>query len=416
MRVLVLGAGVVGVTAAYFLNRDGHEVTVVDRQPAAGLETSFANGGQISASHSVPWSSPSAPFLMLKWLGRRDAPLLWRLRADPAQWFWGMRFLVNCLPARSTANMEKNLALALHSRALLKAIRAETGIRYDERTQGILQIFRNRLQFDEAARDAEMMTRLGCAETVLDRAGCLALEPALRDTGDALVGGVHAPDDETGDAHVFTRELAGVLAERGVVFRYDETVIRLETEGGAISRVVTAGGELKADVYVMALGSYSQRLLEPLGVNPHIFPTKGYSVTVPTAGRNGAPTVSITDVDHKIVYSRLGDRMRVAGTAEFAGYDSSLTEDRARVILGHAQRQFPNAGDFNEAKLWTGLRPLTPDGVPVLGRTRYSNLYLDTGHGTLGWTLAAGSGQLLADLIGGKLPVLDVTPYSVGRF
>jgi D-amino-acid dehydrogenase len=416
MRVLVLGAGVVGVTAAYFLNRAGHEVTVVDRQPGAGLETSFANGGQVSASHSLPWSSPSAPFLMLKWLGKKDAPLLWRLRADPSQWLWGVRFLANCTPGRSTANMEKNLALGLHSRSLLKYIRAETGIRYDERTQGILQIFRNKEQFETAARSAEIMTRMGCAETVLDRDRCLTLEPALRDTGDALVGGVHAPGDETGDAHLFTQELARILAERGVVFRYDVTVTRLEAERGAISRVVVAGGEITADAYVMALGSYSQLLLNPLGINPHVFPTKGYSVTVPMAGRNGAPTVSITDVDHKIVYSRLGDRMRVAGTAEFAGYDAALTDDRARVVLAYAQKQFPNAGDFTQAKLWAGLRPLTPDGVPVLGRTRYSNLYLNSGHGTLGWTLAAGSGQVLADLIDGKMPALDLAHYSVDRF
>jgi D-amino-acid dehydrogenase len=416
MRVLVLGAGVIGIATAYFLNRAGHEVVVVDRQPGAGLETSFANGGQISASHAMPWSSPSAPFLMLKWLGRDDAPLLWRLRADPSQWLWGLRFLANCTPGRSTANMEKNLALALHSRALLRDIRKEADIRYDERTQGILQIFRNAIQFDAAAKDAERMSRLGCAETVLDRDGCLALEPALRDTGDAIVGGVHAPDDESGDAHIFTRELARVVAERGVEFRYDVSIIGFDAAGATIDRVITNQGEMTADVYVMALGSYSQLLLRPLGIDPHIFPTKGYSVTVPTEGRNGAPTVSITDVDHKIVYSRLGDRMRVAGTAEFAGFDSTLTEDRARVVLAQAQRQFPNAGDFTKAKFWTGLRPLTPDGVPVLGRTRYGNLYLNTGHGTLGWTLAAGSGQVVADLIGGKTPVLDMSRYGVDRF
>ena len=416
MRVLVLGAGVVGVTAAYFLNRAGHDVTVVDRQPGAGLETSFANGGQISASHSMPWSSPSAPFLMLKWLGRRDAPLLWRLRADPSQWLWGLRFLANCTPTRSTANMEKNLALALHSRALLKEIRREARIRYDERSQGILQIFRNAIQFDAAAKDTEHMTKLGCAEIVLDRDGCLALEPALRDTGDTIVGGVHAPDDETGDAHTFTRELARVIAERGVQFRYEVTVVGFDVEADTIAGVITNQGELTADAYVMAFGSYSQLLLRPLGIDPHIFPTKGYSVTVPTEGRNGAPSVSITDVDHKIVYSRLGDRMRVAGTAEFVGYDSTLTDDRARVILAHAQQQFPNAGDFTKAKFWTGLRPLTPDGVPVLGRSKFSNLYLDTGHGTLGWTLACGSGQVIADLIDGKTPVLDMARYGVARF
>ena len=416
MKVLVLGAGVVGVASAYFLNRAGHEVTVVDRQSGAGMETSFANGGQISPSHSAPWSSPAAPFLMMKWLGRRDAPLLWRMRADTAQWIWGLRFLANCTTARSKTNTLKNLALGLHSRALMRELRTETGIRYDERTQGILQIFRDTQQFDKVAQSAASMTALGCREQVLDRSGCIDVEPALRETGDTIVGGVYAPDDETGDAHTFTRELARVAAERDVAFRYGVTIDRLVTTGTRIAGVVTNQGTLNADAYVMALGSYSQLLLRPLGLNPNVFPTKGYSVTVPTDGRNGAPCVSITDVDHRIVYSRLGDRMRIAGTAEFAGYDTSLTEDRARVILNLARRQFPSAGDFDRAQLWTGLRPLTPDGVPVIGRTRIENLYMNTGHGTLGWTLAAGSGQTLADMIDGKMPAVDLAQFSIDRF
>ncbi len=416
MKILVLGAGVIGVTTAYFLNRSGHEVLVVDRQPGAGLETSFANGGQISASHSAPWSSPASPLLMLKWLGRRDAPLLWRLRADPQQWLWGLRFLANCLPARYTANTEHNLALGLYSRSLMRDIRLKAGIRYDERTQGILQIFRDTRLFDNVARNAEILTRLGCKELVLDRDGCFAVEPALRDTGSGIVGGVYAPDDETGDAHIFTRELARASAERGVTYAYGVNVDRVEAEDGRIARIVTDQGSFTADAYVMAFGSYSQLLLRPLKVNPRIFPTKGYSVTIPVDGRKGAPTVSITDIDHRIVYSRLGDRLRVAGTAEFAGYDTGLREDRARVILNHAQKQFPNGGDFDRPEFWTGLRPLTPDGMPVIGTTRYPNLYLNTGHGTLGWTLAAGSGQALADLIDGEIPAIDLTKFSVDRF
>ena len=416
MKVLVLGAGVIGVTTAYFLRRAGHDVSVIDRQPGAGLETSFANGGQISASHASPWASPDAPLLMMKWLGRANAPLLWRMRLDSSQWAWGVRFLANCVPHAAHVNTEKNLALGLYSRSLMAGIRADTDIRYDARTQGILQIFRTRAQFDKAAKDAASLSRLGCEEKVLDQAACFALEPALQDTGANIVGGVHAPDDETGDAHIFTRELARIVAERGVQFRYGVAIERIEAEGGRIARVVTSAGALTADAYVVALGSYSQLLLRPLGINTHIFPTKGYSITVPTNGRNGAPQVSITDVDHRIVYSRLGERLRAAGTAEFAGYDAHLNEKRARVILDLARAQFPNAGDYARAELWTGLRPLTPDGVCVLGRARYANLFLNTGHGTLGWTMAAGSAQALADAIDGKMPAVDLANYSVDRF
>ena len=416
MKVLILGSGVVGVAAAYYLNRAGHEVEVVDRQPGAGLETSFANGGQISASHAAPWASPEVPLLLLKWLGRYDAPLLYRLRIDPAQWAWSLRFLVNCLPSRSHANTAKNLALGVYSRSLMSEIRADTGIKYDALTRGILQIYRHQADLDTGARHAEWLTGLGCTVKPLSREQCFEVEPALRDRGKDILGGTYAPDDESGDAQVFTHELARIASARGVTFRYGVTIKSVMHDSGRISGVVTDQGVLTADAYVAALGSYTETMLKPIGVDPHIFPTKGYSVTVPTEGRNGAPTTSITDHDNRIVFSRLGDRMRVAGTAEFAGYDARLNEERARVILELARRQFPNAGNFDQAKLWTGLRPLTPDCVCVLGATRYTNLYLDTGHGTLGWTLAAGSGKALADLISGQKPEIDIAPYSVTRF
>lgn len=416
MKVLILGSGVVGVAAAYYLNRAGHEVEVVDRQPAAGLETSFANGGQISASHAAPWASPEVPLLLLKWLGHNDAPLLFRLRADPSQWLWALRFLANCLPGRSQTNTAKNLALGIYSRAQMREIRADTGVQYDALTRGILQVYRHQPDLDVGSRHAEWLTKLGCTVKPLTREQCFEVEPALRDRGQDILGGTYAPDDETGDAQVFTHELARVSAERGVVFRYGTYIHGISAEGGRVTGVATDQGRLTADVYVVALGSYTEVMLKPLGVDPHIFPTKGYSVTVPTEGRNGAPTTSITDHDNRIVFSRLGDRMRVAGTAEFAGYDTHLNEARARVILDLARKQFPNAGNFERAQLWTGLRPLTPDCVCVLGATKYANLFLDTGHGTLGWTLAAGSGKALADLIGGKKPEIDLAPYSVTRF
>ena len=421
MRVIVLGAGVVGTASAWYLARAGHEVTVVERQGAAGLETSFANGGQISVSHAEPWANPGAPAKMFEWLGREDAPLLFRPRGDVRQWAWGLRFLFECLPFRTRDNIRQILALALYSRAELLKLRCDTGIQYDQLTRGILHFYTDEEEFERAVEQAGLMRQYGCERDVKTAAECIAIEPALRHAAERIVGGTYTATDESGDAWKFTQGLAQLAAGQGVRFLYGRSIKRLEAERRRILSVVLADAEggddrISADAYVVALGSYSQLLLRPLGINTHIFPTKGYSITVPTNGRNGAPQVSITDVDHRIVYSRLGERLRAAGTAEFAGYDAHLNEKRARVILDLARAQFPNAGDYARAELWTGLRPLTPDGVCVLGRARYANLFLNTGHGTLGWTMAAGSAQALADAIDGKMPAVDLANYSVDRF
>ena len=416
MKVCVLGAGVIGTTTAYYLNKAGHEVTVIDRQSGAGLETSFANGGQISASHSAPWTGPQIPLLMLKWLGKEDAPLLYHLRADPALWRWSIGFLMNCRASRSHENTLKNLKLALYSRNLMPSIRQETGIDYDLKTLGILDIHRDAKGYDAAVAHASALNEFGCNNKILGQKAVFALEPALAENGSAILGGVHTPDDESGDAHAFTRKLALTCASQGVTFRYNESITRLDQEAGNITSVVTDKGTIEADAYVVSLASYSPLLLKPLGVRLPIYPTKGYSVTIPVGGRNNAPNISITDGDYRLVYTRLGDRLRVAGTAEFAGYDTEIDEKRGRATLDNARRQFPNAGDFENATLWTGLRPLTPDGMPVIGTTSVKNLYLNTGHGTLGWTFCAGSAKATADLISGVQTDIDLSDFSLHRF
>jgi D-amino-acid dehydrogenase len=412
MRVAVLGAGVVGVTAAWYLAADGHEVTVVDRQPGAALETSFANGGQISASHAEPWANPAAPAKIVKWLGREDAPLLFRLRADPRQWRWGLAFLVECLPARTRRNTLQCLRLALYSRECLRALRAQTGIAYDHQERGILQFYTDPAEFGDGVAAAALMREFGCDRDVKTVDECVAIEPALAQCRGRLAGGIFTASDESGDAHVFTRELAHLAAARGVAFRWGRTVRALAAGGGAIRGVrctdATGADEtLAADAYVMALGSWSPFLLAPLSVPCLVYPAKGYSATIAVGAHRGAPVVSLTDLAARIVMTRLGDRLRVAGTAELSGYDDALNPVRCEALLRRTFDLLPDAGERAGAQFWSGLRPATPSNVPLVGRTRYSNLFVDTGHGTLGWTMACGSGRALADVIAGRRPGVD---------
>lgn len=414
MRILVLGAGLVGVASAWYLRQDGHEVTVVDRQPGPAMETSFANGGQISTSHAEPWANPAAPAKILRWLGREDSPLLWRLRADPAQWAWGLRFLRECAPGRTRRNIVAILRLALYSRALLKELRPALGLEYDQRQRGILHVYTDTAEFEHAIPQAELMRRYGCDRVVKTAAECLAIEPALAGSAVPVVGGTYTADDESGDAHKFAVALARHAQARGVAFRHGATIEALDAEGGRITGVRLAGGEtLRADACVVALGSYSPLLLRPLGIAVPVYPAKGYSATIPLAAGDVAPTVSLTDDGAKIVFSRLGDRLRVAGTAEFNGYDTSLNEVRCQALLQRTRTLFPGLADRGGIDFWTGLRPATPSNVPFVGPTRYPNLWLNTGHGTLGWTMACGTGRLIADLIGGRRPAIDPAPYSV---
>jgi D-amino-acid dehydrogenase len=404
MKILVLGAGVIGVTSAWYLAKSGHDVTVVDRNAAAGMETSFANGGQISVSHAEPWANPSAPLKVLKWLAREDAPLLFRLRPDVRQWLWALQFLRECLPSRTRHNIRQIVALGLYSRASLQALRAETGIEYDHLERGILHFYTSQAELDAALEPARVMRDHGCDIEIVDARRCAEIEPALKSA--PIAGGSWTPSDESGDAHKFTQNLARLAAQRGVTF-VQASIQAMVRQGERISEVITEKGRLGADAYVVCLGSYSAPVTRPLGIELPIYPAKGYSVTMPVADRAKAYTVSMTDDEYKLVFSRLGERLRIAGTAELNGYDTAINEVRCRAILRRTLELFPGAADASRAEFWAGLRPATPSNVPVIGATRYRNLFLNTGHGTLGWTHSCGSGRALADIVSGRRPEID---------
>ena len=409
MRIAVLGAGISGVTSAWYLARDGHDVTVIDRQPGPGLETSFANGAQISVNHPEPWANPWAPRLILRWLGREDAPLLFRPRADPAQWRWALGFLRECLPARTRRNTDAIANLAMYSLASLRTLREESGIDYTRSSSGILQTFFTQSDWLRAEHSARLLRSYGIEARTCSAARCVEIEPALANCGDSLHGGIHAPQDETGDAHEFVMQLAEHCRSAGVHFCFDHTIEGLEVENGNVARVrLRTGserrGELDADAYVIALGSYSALLANAIGERLPIYPVKGYSVTLDLADDAIAPRVSITDESRRIVCSRLGNRLRIAGTAELNGFDTEVNQVRCEAILARARQLFPDLGDTASPTFWAGLRPATPSNVPIIGRARHPNLWFNTGHGTLGWTLGCGSARALASMIGGMTP------------
>jgi D-amino-acid dehydrogenase len=407
MKVLVLGAGVIGTSTAWYLTQQGHEVTVVDRRDGAGLETSFANGGQLSASHPEPWSGPGAPAKILKWIWRDDAPLLFRWRMDPHQWSWGIQFLFECLPSRMRRNMGDIARISLYSLASLKALRAETGIQYDHLSRGILHFFTEQSELDAAAASVPVLREYGIVRELKTVDEAVAIEPALATARDRLVGATYMAGDESGDAYLFTQHLAQMAAAKGCRFEYGKSIDGIDVAGGAISAVRVGGVAMKADAYVVALGSYSPMLTRPIGIDLPVYPAKGYSATIPIRDASKAPSVSLTDEGAKIVLTRLGDRLRIAGTAELSGYSTELNPVRCEALTKRAALLFPEAGDYAHPTYWTGLRPSTPSNVPIIGRSRYPNLYLNTGHGTLGWTMGPGSGRALADIISGRTPDVD---------
>lgn len=405
----------IGVTAAWFLTRAGLQVEVIERQPDVALETSFANAGEISPGYASPWAGPGMPVKAIKWLFQRHAPLVIRPGVDPEMYLWILRMLRNCTAARYDLNKSRMVPIAEYSRDVLRDLRAETGIRYDERMRGTLQLFRTRSQVDGAAGDIAVLARLGVPYEVLDAKGCIAAEPGLADVEGLIAGGLRLPDDETGDCHLFTRRLAALAREQGARIRCGVNIVAVERAGDRIEAVQTDAGRVTADAYVLALGSYSTPVARQLGFGLPVYPVKGYSLTVPVADDSKAPQSTVMDESYKIAITRLGNRIRVGGTAELSGYNNRLHARRRATLELSARSLFPAGGDYSQAEFWSGLRPMTPDGTPFVGPSPLRNLWLNTGHGTLGWTMACGSGRVIADLIAGRTPDIDVRGLALGR-
>jgi D-amino-acid dehydrogenase len=416
VKVLILGSGVIGVTSAYYLARAGHEVTVVDRQPEPALETSFANAGEVSPGYSSPWAGPGVPVKAVKWLLMKHGPLVVRPKLDPVMWVWLLKMLRNCTSARYAVNKSRMIPIAEYSRDCLRDLRRDIGIQYDERSQGTLQLFRYQAQLDGTGEDVAVLKQYGVPYETLSREGCISVEPALAGVKEKFVGGLRLPQDETGDCHMFTQALAKHAEALGVRFMFNTGIDRIVTDGARVSGVATSAGMLQADAYVLALGSWSSRLVAPLGISLPVYPVKGYSITVPIKDASGAPESTVMDESYKVAITRLGNRIRVGGTAEISGFSTKLYDAR-RATLDHSLTDlFPRGGDLSKATFWSGLRPMTPDGPPVIGPTQYANLHLNTGHGTLGWTMSCGSGRVLADMLSGKKPDVDVSALTVDRY
>lgn len=416
MKVVVLGGGVIGVSTAYYLAKQGHEVTVVDRQHGPALETSFANAGEISPGYASPWAAPGIPVKAMKWLFMEHAPLILRMKVDFGMIGWIARMLMNCTSARYAVNKGRMVRLAEYSRDCMIDLRSATGIRYDERMQGTLQLFRTQAQLDGTAKDIEVLKNDCVPYEVLDPAGCIRVEPALAHVREKIVGGLRLPNDETGDCFKFTNALCEMAKSLGVRFDFGRTILRLRAEGDRLTGVETSAGPMQADAYVLALGSFSPKLSRDIGISLPVYPVKGYSLTYPITDASRAPESTVMDETFKIAITRLGDRVRVGGMAEISGYTNDLP-DRRRSTLEHSVSDlFGGSGNVKSASFWSGLRPMTPDGTPVVGATRYTNLFTNTGHGTLGWTMAAGSARVIADLISGRKPEIDISDLAASRY
>ncbi len=416
MRVVILGSGVIGVTSAWYLAQAGHEVTVIDRQAGPALETSFGNAGEISPGYASPWAAPGIPMKALKWLFMHHAPLIVQPRPDPAKIRWVLQMLTNCTAGAYAVNKSRMVRLAEYSRDCLMDLRSSTGITYDERTQGTLQLFRTQKQVDAACKDIKVLQADGVPFEVLSPEQCIAAEPGLAPNFNKIAGGLHLPGDETGDCFKFTNRLAEMAKAAGVIFRFGVKVTALDRQGDKIVAVETSEGHITADAFVLALGSYSPALAKPLGLTLPVYPVKGYSITVPIVDEARAPVSTVMDETFKIAITRLGDRIRVGGMAEIAGFDNTLHAGRQQTLAHSVEDLFGGAGDQTRATFWCGLRPMTPDGTPILGRSAIGNLFLNTGHGTLGWTMAAGSGRALADMVSGRATDIDTSDLGLARY
>jgi len=416
MHVIVLGSGVIGTTTAYYLARQGAKVTVLDRQPGAAQETSYANAGQVSPGYSTPWAAPGIPLKAIKWLFKKHAPLAIRLDGSLYQLKWMAAMLANCSAERYAVNKERMLRLAEYSRDCLRELRADTGIHYEERARGTLQLFRTEAQMEAARRDIAVLEEVGVPYELLDRNRLVTAEPALARSLHKPAGGLRLPNDETGDCRLFTTHLAEMAAALGVEFRYNQSVTGLNTAGGQVTGVRVGNEVLTADRYVAAFGSYTRGFLEPLGLDLPVYPVKGYSLTIPMKDEAAAPVSTILDETYKIAVTRFDDRIRVGGMAELSGFDLRLKDARRKTLELVVNDLFPGSGDVARAEFWTGLRPMTPDSTPVVGPTRYGNLFLNTGHGTLGWTMACGSGKLVADQVLGQRPQIRTDGLALSRY
>ena len=416
MKVAILGSGVIGVTSAWYLAKAGHEVVVIDRQPGPALETSYANAGEISPGYASPWAAPGIPMKAMRWLFMQHAPLILRPTFDVAMWRWIVAMLGNCTEKAYAVNKSRMVRLAEFSRDQLIALRQETGISYDERSQGTLQLFREQKQLDGIGKDVAVLQADGVPFEVLDKAGCIAAEPGLANSQSPIVGGLRLPNDETGDCFKFTNALAKMAKAAGVTFLNDHKIKRLVHDRGSIDHVETDKGTIKADAFIVALGSYSPLLVAPLGIRLPVYPVKGYSITVPITAAERAPVSTLLDESFKVAITRLGDRIRVGGMAELSGFSTNLPDKRRDTLEYSVGSLFPAAGDLGKARFWSGLRPMTPDSTPVIGSTHIPNLYLNTGHGTLGWTMACGSGHVIADIISNRKPAIETADLSIARY
>lgn len=416
MHVIVLGSGVIGTTTAYYLARQGAQVTVLDRQSGPADETSYANAGQVSPGYSTPWAAPGIPAKALKWLFQKHAPLSLRVDGSLWQWRWLASMLANCTADRYAVNKERMLRLAEYSRDCLRTLRDDTNIQYEQRMQGTLQLFRADYQMEAARRDIAVLEEVGVPYELLDANRLPSAEPALARSLHKLAGGLRLPNDETGDCRRFTQGLAKIAAELGVKFRFNQSVDGMVLENGKITGVRVGNEVIKADAYVAAFGSYSRDFLGPLGLDLPVYPVKGYSLTIPMTDADAAPVSTILDETYKIAITRFDERIRVGGMAELAGYDLTLRPQRRATLSMVVEDLFPGCGDVQAAEFWTGLRPMTPDSTPIVGPTRYDNLFLNTGHGTLGWTMSCGSGRLMADIVMGHQPAIRADDLALSRY
>lgn len=415
MRVIVLGSGVIGVASAYYLAQQGAEVTVLDRQSGPAEETSFGNAGQISPGYSTPWAAPGIPFKAVKWMFQHHAPLAINLDGSMWQLQWMAQMLKNCNPQSYAVNKERMMRVAEYSRDCLRELRKDTGINYENRAKGTLQLFRKETQMEAVQRDISVLQECGVSYELLNGNELGRVEPALANAQDKLVGGLHLPNDETGDCYLFTNALAQIAKELGVNFQFNQNVENLIVEGDEIKGVLVNGKVLTADRYVLAFGSYSRDFLKPLNLQLPVYPVKGYSLTIPIVDPAFAPQSTVLDETYKIAITRFDQRIRVGGMAELSGFNLGLNEDRRATLQMVTQDLFPG-GDMAQASFWTGLRPMTPDSTPIIGATRFKNLFLNTGHGTLGWTMACGSGKLISDIVLNHKTDISTDGLSIQRY